>query len=116
MNIYLLLEALSETEKQELKDHFLKQESAKLKQKADKNASLIKMDDFLGQHPEISFRLKNVLTTKKYLGEGKYSDEYIFPYANYINKRDFLRVRNAGMKSWKQVEQIMKDAGLSLNH
>lgn len=112
MNIYLLLEALSETEKDQLKDHFLKQESAKIKQEADTNGYRVTVVDFLKKHGhQISVRLANVLESKDYR-----TGEPVFNYIDEIDQRRFFKIRNAGMKSWQELQHLLAEHGFIKNN
>lgn len=108
MNVYLLIESLSETEKKELKSYFLKQENAKAIEETVKISLLTPIQSFINNHPEFSVRIINILLTQKYP-----SEEYYFPYANDITKRGFLTMRNAGIKSWRRVYESLKKDGIA---
>ena len=105
MNIYLLIEALSETEKQELKNYFLKTEDATKKEIEYKNSKRITMKQFMDSiyddlPPVYAPRIINTLRA--------YEDHA--PFIDMINRKEFLCFRNIGYKSWNILEPILKKA------
>ena len=105
MNIYLFLESLSDQERQELKDYFLRHDKAKSTQKEDVEIKKVKIQDFIREFAnDISPRLFNALYQ---------NGEYPFLYVNDIRRSDFYRIRNAGKKSWQELESILIENDLT---
>ena len=105
MNIYLLIEALSETEKKELKDYFLKTEDAMKKEIEYKNSRRITIKEFCDaiydDLPPVSApRIINTLR----------AGEDHFKFIDAINRKEMLCFRNFGYKSWNILEPILKRA------
>ena len=102
MNIPLFIESLSDIEKEELKTYFLKQESHK-------NNTRITIKEFIEQN-QIPTRIANLLLTKTYdydYGNGSIYKGYGLDFADEICKETFMRIRNAGHKSWEELEKIL---------
>ena len=116
MNIYLFIESLSDSEKEEFKNYFLKQESAKFKEERDKNMARIPIQEFVDKN-KMSLRLANILLYKDYHWDDdkRIEDGFYFKFADEICKRKFLRIRNAGIKSWKEVEKLLTENNLPIH-
>lgn len=117
MNIYLFVESLSDSEKEELKNYFIKQEWAKVKEERDKNVARTTIEEFVNRN-KMTLRLSNILLCNKYRmssnGE-RIEDGYYFKFVDEICKREFLKIRNAGIKSWKEVEKLLIENNLPVH-
>lgn len=78
----------------------------------DKPKTKITIDDFIQSKPTMSVRLINILTSK----EKVYNDDYeviglenIFKTLDDVSKHRFLMVRNAGLKSWHEFVDLIKN-------
>ena len=96
MNIQLLFKCLTENEKKELR-HLLE---IKIIDKND--MSIIDWIKITEPYP----RLANTL---KILNHSYYQKEFINITANKITKEIFFKVRNAGLKTWQEFQDLKND-------
>ena len=112
MNIPLFIESLNEDEKKSLEVYFL--HHAKAKEESAINSGRIPIEYFVNRiaHNHLSERVTNILLSKvdDYPRiEGRSKGEFNFRYVDEINKRDFLRLPNAGNKSWINLEDACRE-------
>lgn len=88
MNIPLFIKSLSKQEVSEFRNYFLL------------NPEIITTKDFLRKN-EMSVRLRTIL-------EDNCGDEDVFRYFKDINRTTFLRLNNAGERSWEEFTKINK--------
>lgn len=107
MNIRLLLDSLSDSERKELRDIFLTQEKKKLQKEInliDKNMAAeqprlsgdILIKDVLRENPKLMGRLYNILE--------KHASE---PLKKFNNRHDFMKLTNAGVKCWDELTALL---------
>lgn len=108
MNIYLFMESLSSTEKEEMKQYFLKIEIAKFKEERDKNVDRIPIMEFINKN-NFSTRVSTNLQNRRSVYKNGISEDigYVFEYSDEINETQFLKIRNAGKKGWAEVDKIL---------
>ena len=101
MNIDLFIESLSDSEKEELKNYFIKQESAKVKEQIDKDMDRIHILEFVNRN-KISPRIANIILYTKYKNDGKkiIEDGFYFNFSDQI--------------SWEELELILKENNLPI--
>ena len=93
MNVYLFIESLNHSEKKALEEYFSKHKTAV-------QAAKISVDNFISSN-RLSVRLRNILQSTD--GTGKPH----FFFTDEIQKRDFMRLRNAGEKSWSEFVDVL---------
>jgi len=105
MNIYLFIESLTEEEKQEFRNYFIKENQAKIQKEINENIDSIYIEDFVFKcnfNRSICEALLH--KEKKWNGSEYIETDYTFKYANDIYENEFLKMRNVGKKSWEIVK------------
>jgi hypothetical protein len=93
MNIAKFIEALSEEEREQLRDYFLNENKVIVDDKES-----LKVYELISLNPEMSTRLKNILI-----------DYYGVDYTvKRIDKYHFLKARNAGENTWDELARILQ--------
>ena len=106
MNIKIFLQALSDSEVEELKQYFLNKEK-------DRIYLLVRIEDFVREN-HMSTRLKNALLSKKYEHGVGYTDLPLFRFINDITLGDLFLIRNFGKKSARELRDILKRYNISI--
>lgn len=88
MNIHLFVQSLSELEQKELRNYFAI------------NPEILTTKDFINKY-KMSNRLRNIL-------EYSSDDDGIFKYVSQFNRVQFLKLPNAGERSWDELVSLIE--------